>query len=724
MKPIIFAKEAAEFNSRGLGTLTDAISCEVTEERNGTYELQLTYPDNGQHVAEIKNDNIIKAKPNEKGNPQPFRIYRVTKPMNGQITAYAEHISYQQNYIPVEPFEATGPQAALTGLKDHAAVACPFTVYTDIMSESVYSQIIPASFRSRLAGVEGSILDIFGGEYEFDVWRVNLWAARGADNGVTIRYGKNLIDIKQEESIQSVITGVYPYWTNGETTVELAEKVITIEHAYSYGRYIALDLSDEFEEEPTEEELRTAAQEYIQTEGIAEPDVSIKVDFIHLYQTVGYEDIAPLENVGLCDIITVHFEKLGINVKSKIVSYKYDVLAERYTEMQIGTLRSNLTSSVNEIKKEQLTTEQVMSTAKEATKLIIGNKGGYVLTKDADEDGHDDEILIMDALTTADAVKVWRWNKSGFGYSQTGYNGTYGTAITMDGQIVADFITTGTLDAAIINVTNITATNITSGILQSANYHYTSGYFSDAGTAMNLATGSIRAQKFAIDINGNAYFAGTLSAAGGTFTGALVAASGTFSSLRTIDGATGYGMQLFWSSIKFTRDNGSTWSGQIDVDAAYGVRIFSPNKVAIIGQETGYNMQFWVPGTNELSLTPMTTGTCNVGTNAYYFDYMHANHFTSHSLQKDKKNILGLKESDYAFTDLRPVLYEEKRSDSGKQYLGFIAEELEKSCQYGVVYDKDTGELAGIDYSRIVVVLVKELQLAERRIEELERKCA
>lgn len=212
MIPVLFDSKATDFSTNGLGRLTDAISCTVTEERNGSFELEMTYPIQGIHYLDISYSMIIVAKPSRKNTYQAFRIYEMSKPLDGQVTIKARHISYQLSYIPTVPFSADTAIGALNGLKNYATENCPFTFESDVTTAGSFIFQVPYSIRSLLGGQDGSVLDTFGGEYEWDNWRVILHSSRGSNNGVVLRYGKNITDLTQEESIENTVTGIFPYW--------------------------------------------------------------------------------------------------------------------------------------------------------------------------------------------------------------------------------------------------------------------------------------------------------------------------------------------------------------------------------------------------------------------------------------------------------------------------------------------------------------------------------
>ena len=355
MKPILFSKTATAFTTNGLGRL-DAISCIVTEERNGMFELEMEVAEAAAHASEIEMSSIIVVKVPDKTNLQAFRVYRLTKPLNGIFKIFAQHISYQLSYIPCMPFSVDASSSAcnlaLQGLKTNAVESCPFTFSTDVTTVASYKQTTPASIKSRLGGVEGSVLDQFRGEYEWDNYTVYFKKNRGLTVPVvTLNYGKNITDINQEENIENTVTGIVPYWVSveGDTVVTLPEKSVDSQYAsaYPFKRTIPYDFSQSFEEAPTVLELRTKAQAYVNQTGLGIPDVSIKLSFVALADTEEYKDIAALQTVKLCDTIQVYFEKLGISTTAKVVKYEYDVLTERYNSIEVGTIRRTLATTIS-----------------------------------------------------------------------------------------------------------------------------------------------------------------------------------------------------------------------------------------------------------------------------------------------------------------------------------------------------------------------------------------
>lgn len=447
------------FDNNGLGPLSDATSCTVTEERNGAYELKMVYPSSGPLFSELTDDRIIFCKPNPYDDPEPFRIYRRTDPRNGLATIYANHISYDLSNIPLSPFTATSALDAMSKMQENQAIESPFTFWTDKTTSAEMAVSVPCSARSQLGGKTGSILDVYGGEYQFSRFLVRLYNERGANRGVSIRYGKNLTDIEQDRNIADAYTGVYPYWADGDgNLIELPEKVIYASGTFPMQKVRPLDLSQDFEEEPSVDELRAAAQSYMQSNNIGVPTVSITVDFIALDQTEEYKDMPLLESVRLCDTVNVEFPKLGISAKAKCIKTEYDALKDRYSSIQLGEAKSSISDTVSDQQKEiqeKPNTTMMQQAISQLTAAILGAQGGSVRLLDTNGDGEPDTLYIADNPDPAQAVKVWRFNYEGWGASENGYNGPFRLGASFDSGIIADFITAGTLNANLVHIINL-----------------------------------------------------------------------------------------------------------------------------------------------------------------------------------------------------------------------------------------------------------------------------
>lgn len=470
---ILYDHDEEAFTSNGLGALPDAASCTVTEERNGGYEVEMEYPLTGSHFHDIQKRRILYVKPNPYDDPQPFRIYSITKPINGIVTVHAAHLSYDTSgsIVKLFPADAGSASAAMSYLKNFSVPSTPFTFFTNVGKSGTMSVPKPSSIRSLLGGSDGSILDTFGGEYLFDKWNISLLESRGSNRGVTIRYGKNMTDLEQEENDTDFYTGVYPFWYSesedgGLITLSANDGIVNAPGNYDFVKIMPLDLSSEdFSKEttdsegytttiekPTEAELLAAAQKYIANNKIGIPKVSLDVSFVMLAQAEEYKDFARLETVKLCDTVTVEFEKLGVKTTAKCIKTVYNVLTDKYDSIELGEPKSSLAETVSNQGTliEEASDKSYMERAiQNATDLIMSGKlGGYVtVTKN--------EIYIADNKDLDKAVKVWRWNSGGLGYSSSGKDGPFGTAITSDGKIVADYISTGNLDCSVLNVSNI-----------------------------------------------------------------------------------------------------------------------------------------------------------------------------------------------------------------------------------------------------------------------------
>lgn len=437
MRPILFDKNTTNFTTNGIGRLTP-ISCSVTEERNGIFELEMVVKLGCDHFSGIKHSYIIVAKPSPSRNPQPFRIYSVSRPINGKVKVKAQHLSYWLNYIPVMPFSAQSASSALNGFKTNAAESCPFSFWTDISSNSSYAVAAPESIRHYLGGVRGSILDVYGGEYEWDGFTVKLHRARGRDRGVVFRYGKNITDLRQEENIANTFTGICPYWLSTEgQMVTLPEKVVRSSNAsnFPFQRTIVKDFSDKFDNAPTVAQLRTYSQSYVSVSGIGVPSVSIEVNPVDISQTEEYKDSGLFQTLELCDTVKVEFSTLGVSTTAKLTKTVYDVLSERYTKLGIGDVRSSLARTIE----EQIDTISYMPTTTEmhrnidrATGVLNSGLRGYVIIN-RNVGGWANEILFLDNENIAQAKNVLRINNAGIGFSSTGYRGPYYQSWTIDG---------------------------------------------------------------------------------------------------------------------------------------------------------------------------------------------------------------------------------------------------------------------------------------------------
>ena len=453
MIPIIYGPQEKNFTSNGLGRLTDCVEFTVTEERNGRYEAEFKYPIDGVHFDDLVEGNIVSCTHDEQGDRQPFVIYQHTAPdLNGVVTFYAHHISYDLANVILRPFSATSAASALAKFETEAMTEQPFTFWTDKASAGSFEITVPSPAKAMLGGAQGSILDAFGGgEYEWDNYLVKLYQNRGSDSGVTIRYGKNLMALQHTYDTLGLYNAVIPYWVGqdeevvyggivtgsggiGQSSYWTDEDLVRITNEngvdftfdFTISQTTTMDLSQEFDEMPTAEQLEDRALQIMESNEPWAPKENIKVDFVALWQTEEYANIAPLERVRLCDTVTVYYPALNVNATAKVITTKYDVLTDRYSSIELGAAKTSfaqvLTAETEEKLAEVPSKSMMQEAIDHATALITGGLGGHVVFR-YDADGKPTEILVMDTEDEATAVHVLRINVKGIGFSDTGPSG-------------------------------------------------------------------------------------------------------------------------------------------------------------------------------------------------------------------------------------------------------------------------------------------------------------
>lgn len=461
MNPILFASTETKFDTNGLGVLSDAISCIVTEERNGSFELVMRYSVDGIHFEDITDRSIILAKPSPTDNPQPFRVYRHTKPLNGIVAFYARHISYDLSGIPVSPFSASDVLDAFNKLKANAVIPCPFDFWTDKVTVASMNVRVPSSIYPLLGGQEGSVLDRYGGEYKFDGYTVRLYNERGTDRGVSIRYGKNLLDLEQERNCANVCTGVYPYWadSNGENLVQLEDKIVNAPGTYDFARIKMLDLSSEWDEAPSTEQLKARAESYIKENNIGVPTVSLTVTHAMFENTEEYKGQALLERIDLCDTALVEFPKLGVSASAKAVKTEFNALLDRYESITFGDARYTLADSIVEQQKglsnESKRASGLVADAMKKLNELVQNSSGLYTTEELQPD-RSVIYYYHDKPNLTDSKNVIKFTADAIGLSTDGGK-TYPFGFTVTGDMVAN----------ILSAIGVNANWINAGILQS-----------------------------------------------------------------------------------------------------------------------------------------------------------------------------------------------------------------------------------------------------------------
>lgn len=529
MTPVLYPANETAFTSNGLGRLSGAISCNVHEAINGAYELVMVYPIDGIHYEDIAEGRYIYAAHDDSGVKEPFEIFEISRPFDGKVEIHAWHWSYRLNKVTVLPHISSSAQAALQDIKNYAANDCPFTFSTDISSTSQQTVKVPTSARSLMGGVEGSVIDTYGGEWEFLGSRCILRSQRGTDSGVTIKYGKNLTDAKKTTSTENVWTGIIPYYTDGDNCVFYNGIIYSgAKDDYAYTMVIPVDASTSFESAPTQAQLKTWGDAYVRSNAKTSLPTSIDISFVQLWQTEEYADVAPLQRLYIGDTVTIQYAKLGISNKARIVEYDYNVLLERYDSMTVGNVRADFASTVQGdiVRTTTQMSSKFAAELQRATNAITGVSGGaFVINTDAN--GHPYETLWMNTDDKKTATRVIRINYEGIAMGG-GYNGPFNSAwLSMD----------GTFDAQNINVVHLDAGSIETGLLQSTNGKVK--FDVDAGT---LTLGDkaliITAGNFQLDPSGNVTITGTIRATKGYIGGA----SGfTIDSLKIYNGKTAFG---------------------------------------------------------------------------------------------------------------------------------------------------------------------------------------
>ncbi|WMI81954.1 phage tail spike protein [Anaerotignum sp. MB30-C6] len=422
----IHEKNSIAFDTLGLGALLPSF-CNVTEELNGLYELEMEHPyDEQGKWKHIEKERIIFA--STPRGKQPFRIYHVNPDMGG-VKVYARHVFYDLLDNLCLNVDATGtPQVALSAIKGSLAYAVPFTFATNLSGVGgvVLRNENPIFALLGMDDDKDSFIKAFGGEILRDCFAVNMKPSIGEDRGVAIRYGKNLVGLEISEDISEVATRIYAYGKDG----------VAMSGGYRDSPYINTYFNPKitvFEDSSLSAyELPSAVQKLFDG-GCDLPKVNIKADFQMLSKTEEYKEYAVLEEVQLGDVVTVSNIKMGFHKKAKVISYEWDSLLERYKRVELGDFVADLTSSITSGEKSLSTAVSAKSTATTAAtdaqtaldrisrKVTINNEGLYIC---------------VDTNSLDTATKVFHFGSYGLRHSSTGVNGTYKTIIDGDGNLV------------------------------------------------------------------------------------------------------------------------------------------------------------------------------------------------------------------------------------------------------------------------------------------------
>lgn len=458
MKPILCdtsktLEQIQADTSNGLGRL-DVTRAVVVEERNGIYELEFDIPTTDIHFKDMSIGGIVKVTGSQGSGFQMFRIYAIDKPINEICTVYAQHITYDLNKIAVKPFKATGIRNALNGLKTNMMGTYPFTFSTNIdNTTSAFALVEPHTLRECLGGMEGSLLDVFSsrgsGEFTWDNLNIEFNAHRGVDRGVTIRYGKNLVDFKQEESIENVYDAIVGYATeNDETTTGDVQNIT----GATFPRTMIVDFSNEFDDEtkPTKARLNTKARQYAERNNINVPSVNLEVSFVNLAQTEEYKDIAPLEEVRLCDTVHVVFPSLNVEASSKVIRTEWNVLMERYDSIELGDAKSTISSTIQDSfiepleKKNDAKASSTVDEMNQMAQLILNGLG--LFKTEVRQDNGSVKYYMHNRPTLAESPIQYVIGENGFMLSRD-YGRTWTSGIDSEGNAVFNSLSANEIKA-------------------------------------------------------------------------------------------------------------------------------------------------------------------------------------------------------------------------------------------------------------------------------------
>lgn len=775
MIPVLYNHAEKSFTSNGLGRLADCTSCIVTEERNGVFECEFKYPIFGRHYDEIAEGCIIFVTHDNSGVPQPFDIYKRSVPINGEVTFNAAHVSYRLGKCVLMPYTADSCASALAGIKDHCVPECEFAFVTDKSVTENFNLIAPTAAKSILCGVEGSILDVFGtGEYKFDKFSVLLYLHRGTDTDVQIRYGKNLVDMTDEIDSSGSYTAVVPYWQDAETgsVKMLPERIVFAEDTPTYFDYwtdengrrisdedgnefefaysnivaVTLDLTTEFETEPTDEQMRQKAQTSADAHKLYTQ--SLTVDFVQLAQSEEYKNFAPLQELNLCDTCEVIYNNKPVRVK--VVRTEYDVLADRYTQIDLGDPPANYADVImGEVVSTVPTRKEVEGAIKTASDLIKGVNGGNVILRY--QNGKPYEILIMDTDNVETAVNVLRINMNGIGFSSSGVDGIYSTAWTLDGKFVADFIQAGTLSADLVRGGTIRGND------NNSYWNLNSGVFLNRRVD-NTGESSLVLEGASLVLYRGSEFVGELNnvvnSSGDSVALTLAAADGNYVSLsaRSQNGSTatisskvvvtngyeflGYketiilnGISRCDSKLYFGSETLQRYASHIiDQQETYG--IYTPHFLELFGE---YGLVFGHKSDGSYDSTIPNSAQTNecrfiVKLKSYFTDAIRcaANVYGTQFVSTSDENLKNIFKYDSAYDkaldELEPVSFT-WREDDTRQHVGLGARHtqqiLEKYKIENAGFVEESGGVYGVNYQELSVMLLKRVQDQTKQIKDL-----
>ncbi|MFK4956718.1 phage tail spike protein [Lactococcus garvieae] len=455
MKPVLYEPKATDFeNDGGLCTLSDCRSLKVTEEANGSYIVELTFPITTKYAEYLEDVNYqIKCKPNDLDSYHVFYIYTHYKDMATgllYVTAKSRTMKLGNRTVKNVVIDSKSGIEAMALLHDGMDLESDIEMFSDITTVSSTSFEV-ANPLECVKGIDGSLNQRYGGEIKHEPHRISLLRRRGKDNVTTIRYRKNLEGLKLEFNWDGLITRIFPYADlqneEGETEriygAKVDSKFIGNYDGEVYARHI------QFTEEQGVTDLKslnTVASRYFTSmnSGVDKPKVSAEVSIRKLENHAKFKNFRQL---GVFDTFTVYHERYNINLELTVNKIVYDGLLEQVESIEAGdpkfTFFEEQQNQFSEVMKKVPTKNYNSSFIDYVTKIISGNDGGNVIwwPKNRPTD-----LFFVDGETLEDSKKVLRINKSGIGFSSTGWKGPFKTAWTLDGVFIADFIKGGTLE--------------------------------------------------------------------------------------------------------------------------------------------------------------------------------------------------------------------------------------------------------------------------------------
>jgi phage minor structural protein, N-terminal domain protein len=422
LRPILYNKNETRFDTYGLGEI-DALKGNATRERNGNYSAYLEYPASGPLASAFEKEMKFKADAGTRTKNQTFEIVRIVKDSSSTIKIYAQHISHKLEYMSIRhgiKVSGTADLALKTWAKNLVG-DYHFDTWSDIDTVLPITFLVDKMENARLAlgGVEGSILDIWGGEYEFDNRTVRLHKRLGRRAPTVLEYGRNILSAESDESIESAYTSVVPFATYTPESQEGDSRqqdpvLVTIPESYVDSKYVSMyanrrikvvDFSSEFKDEgtgeskkkdiPTPEKLKALAIKYMESNRIGAPKINTKIEYVDLAQTLDYAERGWIEELELCDIVPVYYPQIGITEDdAKVTKVVYDFLNDRNESVEFGmigeSIRSAMTGGLagrlDDLEKSQQSLENRQTEmAFELPKYLLDAKGNRVWNETPDE---------------------------------------------------------------------------------------------------------------------------------------------------------------------------------------------------------------------------------------------------------------------------------------------------------------------------------------------------